>query len=181
MRRIGIAALQLELGPGNNLDAIAREIATVRRRFPWVDLVVLAELSTYGVALERAETLPGPAENRYRELAREHGFWLLPGSLYERAGDRIYNTSPVIDPSGTVVARHRKIYPFTPYEQGVACGDRLTTFDVPGIGRFYVTAIAQRDYGVIMAMTILYAAAIAVMNLVVDVLYAYIDPRIRYS
>ncbi len=52
---------------------------------------------------------------------------------------------------------------------------------MPGIGRFYVTAIAQRDYGVIMAMTILYAAAIAVMNLVVDVLYAYIDPRIRYS
>jgi len=34
---------------------------------------------------------------------------------------------------------------------------------------------------VIMAMTMLYAAAIAVMNLVVDVLYAYIDPRIRYS
>jgi oligopeptide transport system permease protein len=56
-----------------------------------------------------------------------------------------------------------------------------TIFGVPGIGRFYVTAIAQRDYGVIMAMTILYAAAIAVMNLVVDVLYAYIDPRIRYS
>lgn len=56
-----------------------------------------------------------------------------------------------------------------------------TIFGVPGIGRFYVQAIAQRDYGVIMAMTILYAAAIAALNLVVDVLYAYIDPRIRYS
>jgi oligopeptide transport system permease protein len=56
-----------------------------------------------------------------------------------------------------------------------------TIFGVPGIGRYYITAISQRDYGVIMAMTILYAVAIAVMNLVVDVLYAYIDPRIRYS
>jgi oligopeptide transport system permease protein len=56
-----------------------------------------------------------------------------------------------------------------------------TIFGVPGIGRYYITAIAQRDYGVIMAMTILYAAAIAAMNLIVDVLYAYIDPRIRYS
>jgi predicted amidohydrolase len=139
MRRIGIAALQLELGPGNNLDAITREIATVRRRFPWVDMVVVAELATYGVALERAETMPGPAENRYREIAREHGFWLLPGSIYERAGERIYNTAPVIDPSGNVVARHRKIYPFTPYEQGVACGDTLTTFDVPGAGRFGIS------------------------------------------
>lgn len=56
-----------------------------------------------------------------------------------------------------------------------------TIFSVPGIGRFYVISIGQRDYGVIMAMTMLYAAAIAVLNLVVDVLYAYIDPRIRYS
>ncbi len=56
-----------------------------------------------------------------------------------------------------------------------------TIFSVPGIGRFYVQSIAQRDYGVIMAMTMLYAVVIAVLNLVVDVLYAYIDPRIRYS
>ena len=44
-----------------------------------------------------------------------------------------------------------------------------------------MTAIAQRDYGLIMAMTMIYAAAVAIMNMVVDILYAYIDPRIRYS
>jgi len=54
-------------------------------------------------------------------------------------------------------------------------------FSIPGIGRFYVVAIGQRDYGLIMAMTMLYAGAVAFMNMVVDVLYAYIDPRIRYS
>lgn len=54
-------------------------------------------------------------------------------------------------------------------------------FSVPGIGRSYVSSITQRDYGMIMAMTMFYAVAIAVLNLVVDVLYAYIDPRIRYS
>ncbi len=63
----------------------------------------------------------------------------VPGSLYERAGDKIYNTAPVIDPAGQVVARHRKIYPFTPYENGVASGDRATVFDVPGVGRFGVS------------------------------------------
>ena len=136
MRRFGLAALQLELGPGDNLDAIAAEIASVRRRFPWVDMVLLAELASYGVSLDRAETLPGPTEERYQALAREHSLWLLPGSLYERAGDRIYNTAPVIDPSGRVVARHRKIYPFLPYERGVACGDAHTVFDVPDVGRF---------------------------------------------
>jgi ABC-type dipeptide/oligopeptide/nickel transport system permease component len=54
-------------------------------------------------------------------------------------------------------------------------------FSIPGIGRSYVDAIFTRDYGVIMAMTILYAVTIAVMNLVVDIAYAWIDPRIRYS
>jgi ABC-type dipeptide/oligopeptide/nickel transport system permease component len=55
-----------------------------------------------------------------------------------------------------------------------------SVFSIPGIGRYYVTSIGARDYSVIMAMTMLFATAIAVMNLVVDVLYAYIDPRIRY-
>ena len=54
-------------------------------------------------------------------------------------------------------------------------------FGIPGIGQFYVTAIGTRDYSLLMAMTMLYAFAVAFLNVVVDVLYAYIDPRIRYS
>jgi oligopeptide transport system permease protein len=56
-----------------------------------------------------------------------------------------------------------------------------TIFGIPGVGRYYITSISQKDYGVLMAMTILYAFAIAFLNLVVDVAYAYIDPRIKYS
>ncbi len=56
-----------------------------------------------------------------------------------------------------------------------------TIFGIPGIGRFYITAIGTRDYGLLMAMTMLYAFAVAFLNVIVDVLYAYIDPRIRYS
>ena len=54
-------------------------------------------------------------------------------------------------------------------------------FNVPGVGQFYITAISTRDYSLLMAMTMLYAFAVAFLNVVVDVLYAYIDPRIRYS
>ncbi len=54
-------------------------------------------------------------------------------------------------------------------------------FGIPGIGQFYITAISTRDYSLLMAMTMLYAFAVAFLNVVVDVLYAYIDPRIRYS
>lgn len=56
-----------------------------------------------------------------------------------------------------------------------------TIFGIPGVGRYYITAIGTRDYGLLMAMTMLYAFSVASLNVVVDVLYAYIDPRIRYS
>jgi oligopeptide transport system permease protein len=54
-------------------------------------------------------------------------------------------------------------------------------FSIPGVGQFYIQAIGTRDYSLLMAMTMLYAFAVAFLNVVVDVLYAYIDPRIRYS
>ena len=54
-------------------------------------------------------------------------------------------------------------------------------FNIPGMGQFYLNAISQRDYSLLMAMTMLYAFAVAFLNVVVDILYAYIDPRIRYS
>ncbi|HEX6401019.1 MAG TPA: ABC transporter permease [Candidatus Limnocylindrales bacterium] len=54
-------------------------------------------------------------------------------------------------------------------------------FNIPGIGQNYLNSIATRDYSLLMAMTVLYAFAVAFLNVVVDVLYAYIDPRIRYS
>ena len=57
------------------------------------------------------------------------------------------------------------------------------TIDFAGLARrtIAVPGIVQRDYSLIMAMTVIYAFAVAALNLVVDVLYGYIDPRIRYS
>ncbi len=53
-------------------------------------------------------------------------------------------------------------------------------FAINGVGRHFVTAIFQRDYGVIMGTTIFYTVIVAVANLAVDILYAVADPRIRY-
>ncbi|MBF6599013.1 MAG: ABC transporter permease [Dehalococcoidia bacterium] len=54
-------------------------------------------------------------------------------------------------------------------------------FAIPGIGRAYVDAILGRDYPMIMATTLLYAFVVVIANLLVDFLYAVVDPRIRYS
>lgn len=54
-------------------------------------------------------------------------------------------------------------------------------FAINGVGRHFVTAIFSRDYGVIMGTTIFYATVVAVANLIVDITYAWADPRIRYQ
>ena len=51
-------------------------------------------------------------------------------------------------------------------------------FAVPGIGRAYITSITGRDYPMIMGTTIILAALIVIMNLVSDILYKIVDPRI---
>lgn len=54
-------------------------------------------------------------------------------------------------------------------------------FAIPGIGRVFVQGIFARDYSLIMGGILFYAITIAILNLVVDILYAAIDPRIRYE
>lgn len=61
------------------------------------------------------------------------------------------------------------------------CGGLVveTVFSIPGLGRYFVQAIQNRDYPLIMGTTIFLAAFIIVMNLIVDLCYKLVDPRIN--
>jgi peptide/nickel transport system permease protein len=54
-------------------------------------------------------------------------------------------------------------------------------FNIPGLGRLIISAILRRDYPVVQGVVLVTAAAYVIINLVVDLLYAFIDPRIRYD
>jgi ABC-type dipeptide/oligopeptide/nickel transport system permease component len=56
-----------------------------------------------------------------------------------------------------------------------------TIAGVPGLGRYFVISVAARDYPVIIGTTLLYAAVVLVVNILVDVSYAVLDPRIHYD
>ena len=131
MSHFSIAGLQLALPSGDNLATIGAEIIKTKKRFPWLDMIVLSELATYGPEKKYASALPNDAENYYCQLAKEHNIWLIPGSLYEQVGDEIFNTTPVINNKGKVIERYRKIYPFFPYEQGISAGKDFVVFEVP--------------------------------------------------
>ena len=54
-----------------------------------------------------------------------------------------------------------------------------TIFAIPGLGSYFVTSIYNRDYTVILGVTIFYSAIIIFMNILVDIIYPILDPRIK--
>lgn len=54
-------------------------------------------------------------------------------------------------------------------------------FAIPGLGRHFVTSVGNRDYPVVLGTTLLFGVAIVFANLMVDIMYAWMDPRIRYD
>ncbi|MEC7670408.1 MAG: ABC transporter permease, partial [Pseudomonadota bacterium] len=55
-----------------------------------------------------------------------------------------------------------------------------TIFGFPGVGKLMIDSILQRDFTVVLAAIMVTAVAIFVMNILIDILYAVLDPRIRY-
>jgi oligopeptide transport system permease protein len=71
---------------------------------------------------------------------------------------------------------------------GIALADLITgsffveaIYQIPGIGRYFVTTVQDKDYPVLMAVTLMYAAIIWFTNFVVDILYSVLDPRVRLT
>ncbi len=70
-----------------------------------------------------------------------------------------------------------------PLFAGLVTGSMVVeqVFAIPGIGKFFATSVLGRNYPVIMGTVLLYAVFLVIANLVVDIAYARLDPRIRYS
>ncbi len=139
MTPFAIAGVQMHVGAlQSNVDAMCHRLDILMTRFPWTQMVLFSELATYGPLTRFAQPFPNDALDRFRERARHHKVWLLPGSMFETAADgRVYNTATVIDPSGEIVAHYRKMFPFRPYEaDDVSAGTEFCIFDVPDVGRF---------------------------------------------
>jgi formamidase len=148
-RVIGVVAAQvapIATQPEATFEKFAREVRRLAATMPSMDLYVFPELYLAAVGswgdeyppgydARVAEAIPGPLTDRLVNLARSVGKWLVPGSIYERTGDRVHNTALVIDPQGRIVTTYRKLFPWMPLETSVP-GDSFSVFDIPGVGRF---------------------------------------------
>jgi ABC-type dipeptide/oligopeptide/nickel transport system permease component len=88
----------------------------------------------------------------------------------------------------TVIVRHGIRNALLPVitVSGVVFADVITgsffvesIYSVPGLGRYFVNSISERDYPVVLGTVLLFGAIISVMNLIVDLLYPLLDPRMR--
>ena len=70
-----------------------------------------------------------------------------------------------------------------PVTAGIITGSFVveSTFQIPGLGKYYVQCVMSRDYPVIMATTVVLSALVIFMNLVVDIAYKIVDPRITLT
>jgi formamidase len=146
-RSLFVAGLQTAGVPGDQaatLEQFEERVRSLRELFDGLELVVAPELHLMAIPplLEKEaplETLavdvPGELTERLGALARETGLWLIPGSVYERAGDGVANTAVVLSPGGELIASYRKCFPWQPYET-TQPGTRTVCFDIDGVGRF---------------------------------------------
>lgn len=114
------------------------DVARIMRAFPATELIVFPELYLCGEDAfvdhrSCTHAVPGPLTDRLGEVVRRHEIYVAAGSVLEDADGHCYNTGLVFGPDGSIVARHRKVFPWTPWE-GSDPGDAFTTFEVPGVG-----------------------------------------------
>ena len=116
---------------------------------------------------------------------------LVRGSMVEVMRSNYIRTARAKGlPSHTVVFRHalRAALPpvvsyLGPAIAGLLTGSLIveTIFGIPGIGRYFVEGAINRDYTLVMGVVICYAAFVILLNLAADILYALLDPRVRYQ
>jgi predicted amidohydrolase len=140
MNPFAIAGIQMRTAPGaDNVPMMGQGLSALLQRFPWVQMALFSELAAYGASPAHAQPPGGKAEMAFREMAAHHRIWLIPGSYFEQVDGRFYNTALVIDPTGAVIRRYRKMFPFRPFEVDVAPETEFCVFDVPEVGRFGVS------------------------------------------
>jgi predicted amidohydrolase len=122
----------------SNVDGMIHRLDILMARFPWTQMVLFSELAAFGPLDQYSLPPQNEALEKFQAAAVKHGVWLIPGSMFitDPEDGRIYNTSVVINPAGEIIRRYAKMFPFRPYESGVAAGTEFCVFDVPDVGRF---------------------------------------------
>ena len=143
---LGFQLRPVTYDPAGTFDRFEGYVRLARREFSAIDLYLFPELYLTGedpftldppddFVRSVAQEIPGPLTDRVGKLAAEVQRWIVAGSIFEREGEKVYNTALVLSPEGELVRTYRKLFPWQPFEDSSPGDAPAPVFDIPGVGR----------------------------------------------
>ncbi len=136
---INIASVQMFVSKEQkeNMKTMEEHLEHIYSVFPHIDMVVFPELCSMDFNLDfkkNAQASEGGLVKTFSDWAKKYKLWLIPGSIYEKSGKKVYNSCPVFSPEGLLVGMYRKRYPWLPYEK-TNPGNKPFVFEIPKVGK----------------------------------------------
>ena len=91
---------------------------------------------------------------------------------------------PVVTRSAGLIGRAAAAQPLCGLQLPILVGGAVimeNIFNLPGIGRLLVDALQNRDYPMVSGVNLFFATGVVLLNLIIDLIYPYLDPRVRYE
>ncbi len=92
--------------------------------------------------------------------------------------------TPVVTRSAGLIGRAAAVQPLCGLQLPILVGGAViieNIFNLPGLGRLLLDALTDRDYPVVSGINLFFGTAVMVINLLIDLIYAFLDPRVRYE
>ena len=91
---------------------------------------------------------------------------------------------PVVTRSAGLIGRAAAAKPLCGLQLPILVGGAVimeNIFNLPGLGRLLVNALNDRDYSMVSGVNLIFATGVVLLNLLIDQIYPYLDPRVRYE
>ena len=91
---------------------------------------------------------------------------------------------PVVTRSAGLIGRAAAAQPLCGLQLPILVGGAVimeNIFNLPGIGRLLVNALNDRDYPMVSGVNLFFTTGVVLLNLLIDLIYPYLDPRVRYE
>ncbi len=125
---VGILQMPVSQDTAVNLRYLEEKVKLAMGGYHKPELVLGVE---GGIGYNTPQEIPGPITEYLGGIAKKHEIYFIPGTMSEKEGDKTYNSAPVFNPKGELIACYRKMAPWRPAEDTSTPGREYIVFDIP--------------------------------------------------
>ncbi len=125
---VGIIQMPVSKDTAINLNYIEKKVNDLMSSYHRPELVLGVE---GGIGYFTPQEIPGPITDFLANIARRHKIYFIPGTMYQIKDGLIYNSAPVFNPDGELIAVYNKMAPWRPAEEDATPGSEYVVFDMP--------------------------------------------------